>query len=103
MNLCVLKAQLISIPKHCITDNNISIVEIEVQLPSLKQKGVFGEFKVYLWGEPSKKEIQQFQVGDFIILEGVLSFSSFNSSKPYQTLQKELKFTTFKISPLDGI
>lgn len=96
MNLCVLIVQIISTPKQHSTQGNISLVEIQVQLAKLKRIKGFDQFKIYIWGNLGEKTIQDFRIGDYIIIEGVLSFVSINSNS---VLQKQLKFTVFNICP----
>lgn len=95
MNSCILIVQIISIPKECSTKGNISLVQIQVQLAKLKKKG-FDKFKIYIWGNLGEKVIKNFRVGDYVIIEGVLSFTSINTDN---RLQKEVKFTVFNICP----
>lgn len=96
MNSCVLIVQIISKPKQLSTEGNISLVEIQVQLAKLKKIKGFDPFKIYLWGNLGEKVVQDFRIGDYIIIEGVLSFASINSNN---SLQKQLKFTVFNICP----
>lgn len=96
MNFSILIVQIISIPKQCDKYEHIKLMEMKVQLPKLKQKNSFDQFKIYFWGDLGEKVIQHFRVGDFIIIEGLLSFEYNNFSN---TIKKELKFTVFNICP----
>jgi single-stranded DNA-binding protein len=96
MNLCTLIVQIISKPKECFKNENIYLVEIQVQLAKLKKKKGFDKFKIYIWGNLGEKVVTHFRVGDYIIIEGVLSFASINSNT---LLQKQIKFTVFNIYP----
>ena len=96
MNSCILIVQIISTPNQCSTQGNIYLVEIQVQLAKSRKKKGFDQFKIYIWGNLGEKAVQDFRIGDYIIIEGVLSFASINSNSP---LQKQLKFTVFNICP----
>jgi PIN domain nuclease of toxin-antitoxin system len=98
MNLCILQTQLIGSPKEFIIQSNISLFEILIQIPNLKNKISSNEFKVYVWEDKIKRIIETLRIGDFIIIEGVLSFSSFNTSP---NSQKELILTVYNISPIN--
>lgn len=96
MNSCILIVQIISIPKECSIQGDISLVEIQVQLAKIRKKKGFDQFKIYIWGNLGEKVLKDFRIGDYIIIEGILSFVSINSNR---NLQKQLKFTIFSICP----
>jgi single-stranded DNA-binding protein len=64
-------------------------------ISKIKKKG-FDTFTIYIWGNLGEKVIKNFRVGDYVIIEGVLSFTAINIAADSQ---KELKFTVFNICP----
>lgn len=96
MNSCTLMVQIISIPKECTKQGDISLVKIQVQLVKTKKKKSFNNFKIYVWGNLGEKVVKHFRMGDYIIIEGILSFIPINL-KSYS--QKEIKFTVLNICP----
>jgi single-stranded DNA-binding protein len=88
--------QIISIPKECKKQGDISFVVIQVQLAKVRKKKSFSEFKIYIWGNLAEKVVKHFRMGDYIIIEGILSFTSLDL-KSYS--QKEIKFTVLNICP----
>jgi len=88
--------QILSIPKECTKEGDISLVKIQVQLAKIKRKKSFNQFKIYIWGNLAEKVVKHFRMGDYIIIEGILSFTSMDF-KSYS--QKEIKFTVLNICP----
>lgn len=64
-------------------------------ISKIKKKG-FDTFTICIWGNLGEKVIKNFRVGDYVIIEGVLSFTAINIAADSQ---KELKFTVFNICP----
>lgn len=96
MNSSTLMVQILSIPKESTKQGDISFVEIQVQLAKTRKKKSFNQFKIYIWGNLAEKVVKHFRMGDYIIIEGILSFTSVDL-KSY--LQKEIKFTVLNICP----
>lgn len=88
--------QIISIPKQCSPRSDIYLVEILVQLAKFRKRKGFNEFKIYIWGDLGENVVKHFRVGDYIIIEGILSFLPIDSNN---CLQKQLKFTVLNICP----
>jgi hypothetical protein len=96
MNSCSLLVQIISLPTECLKQEEILFVKIKVQLQKLRKKRGFDQFYIYIWGDLSEKVVKEFRVGDYIIIEGLLSF---NIDPLNNQFNKQIKFTVLNICP----
>lgn len=96
MNTCNFLVKIISSPEQRTITGDISFVEAKIKFPKIRKKKGFEQFKLVLWGKLGKDFVKYYRVGDYIIVQGILSFLSTNAQKHYK---KEAKLTVLKVYP----
>ena len=96
MNISTFIVKLISVPKQCLIDTNISVVESQAQFPNTRKKNFLDQFKIVTWGDLSKELLNYYTIGDYIIIQGILSFEQPKIKNQYK---KETKFTVINLYP----
>lgn len=96
MNISSFLVKIISVPKQRLIDANISVVETQVQFSSIRKKNFLDRFKIAIWGNLSNEFIHYYTVGDYIIIQGIISFEQpTNKNRD----KKAVKFTVIKLYP----
>ena len=96
MNSCSFIVKIITPPHQRFIVDDISVIETLVQFPKVRKKRSFNQFKISIWGNLGKDFIKYYTVGDYIIIEGFLSFERNEKANKYK---KETKLTAIKIYP----
>lgn len=96
MNISSFIVKIISVPKQSLIETNISVVEAQVQFPNTRKKNFLDQFKVVSWGDLSEELINYYTIGDYIIIQGIISFEQPKNKTQYK---KETKFTVVNLYP----
>ena len=96
MNTCNFLVKIISSPKQRIIGDNLSLVEAQIQFTKGRKKKGFEQFRLSIWGKLGEDFIKYYRIGDYIIVQGILSFLP---SKGQKTYKKNAKLTVLKVYP----
>lgn len=96
MNTCNFIVKIISPLEQRIVADDIFVVEAQAQFPKIRKKKGFEQFKLAVWENLGKDFLQYYTVGDYIIVQGILSFLPGNAQNQYK---KEAKLTVLKLYP----
>ncbi len=99
MNVCILQAEIMQEPQLRYTqDNNLAVTDMLVQFPGLRPDDPQGRLKVVVWGNLAEQVVQQFKVGDHVLLEGRLGMVKVDLPGGTRTTRPEL--TASRIFPV---
>lgn len=96
MNYSTFIVKIVKKPVQSFFKNNISLTELIVQFPQVRSKNYIDTFHVNVWGNLSHDVIKYYQINDYIVIEGYISFRTTNQKKN----NKQIEISAFKIYPL---
>jgi len=96
MNYSTFIVKIIKKPVQSFFKNNISLTELVVQFPQIRNKNCKNTFQVSVWGNLSYDIIKYYQQNDYLVIEGYISLRNKNENKN----NKEIEISVFKIYPL---
>lgn len=96
MNSSTFLVKVLSEPIQSLTNNNILRVEVQVQIAKSRKKKSKDQFPILLWGYLGKYFLHYYQNGDYLIVEGILSF---RKKKKKERFEKSPLFTVLKLYP----
>jgi len=95
MNYSNFIVKIICQPKQSFFKNNISLVELFVQFPSVRKKNNKNTFFLSIWGNLGNDVMKYYKVNDYVLIEGFISFRK----KEFETNQ-QIEISVSKIYPL---
>ena len=98
MNSCILMAQIVQPPQLRYTSDNLEVMEMMVQFPSLREGESPSSLKVVAWRNTAKEIQQNYHQGDNVILEGRLGMSTIQRPEGFK--EKRAELTVQRIYPL---
>lgn len=98
MNLCFLTVQISSLPLEYSKQNDVSFIKFKGLLSKLQRNKGFDILDIYIWGSLSETVIKNYRIGDYIVIEGILSYkyTYLSNNQP----KKQMIFTIFNICPV---
>lgn len=97
MNASTLIVRIQSVPEQILFVGNLSLVKMQVEFVKIRKgKQCFGQFEISIWGNSGNHLIKYYAPGDYIIIEGILSFKKRKKGSPYQ---KDTKFAVSNFYP----
>jgi single-stranded DNA-binding protein len=96
MNSSTFLVKLLSEPIQSLVNDNILLVEVQVQFTKRRKKKSKDQFPILLWGNLGAHFIHYYRNGDYVIIEGSLSFEKYKNK---QRFQKRPLFTVLRIYP----
>jgi hypothetical protein len=96
MNYSTFIVKIIEKPVQSFFKNNISLTELVVQFPQVRNKNYLDIFHLNVWGNLSHDVMKYYQVNDYIVVEGYISFRKANHNQKI----KQIEMSAFKIYPL---
>lgn len=88
--------KLLSEPIQSLVNNNILLVEVQVQFTKRRKKKSKDQFPIFLWGYLGAYFTHYYRNGDYVIIEGILSFDKYKNKHRFQ---KTPFFTVNRIYP----
>lgn len=98
MNSCILMAQIVQPPQLRYTSDNLEVMEMMVQFPSMREGESPSTLKVVAWRNTAKEIQQNYHQGDNVILEGRLGMSTIQRPEGFK--EKRAELTVQRIYPL---
>jgi len=96
MNYSTFIVKIIKKPVQSFFKNNISLTELLVQFPQVRNKSYLDICYLNVWGNLSHDVMKYYKVNDYIVVEGYISFRNSNQ----ETKTKQIEISAFKIYPL---
>jgi single-stranded DNA-binding protein len=97
MNASTLIVRILSVPEQIFFVGNLSLVKMQVQFVKIRKgKQSLGQFEISIWGNLGNHLIKYYAPGDYIIIEGILSFKKRKEGNQYQ---KDTKFAVSNFYP----
>ena len=96
MNSCCFLVKIVSRPEENIISENIITVNAQVKFAKMRKKRSFDRFQIHIWGKLGKHYIKNYRLGDYVIIEGILSFKKFYTAA---RIKKQTYFTVLKLYP----
>lgn len=91
--------RILEIPVQKVVDKQILTTQFRVQLPQIRNNRII---RLVFWGSLARDVTNYYQVNDYIMIEGYLSFRNKRKNKSQLAKQnsKEAQITVSKIYPL---
>ena len=96
MNYSTFIVKIVRKPVQSFFKNNISLTELVVQFPQIRNKNCIDVCHLNVWGNLAHDVIKYYQINDYIVVEGYVSFRNNNQNKK----MKQIEISVFKIYPL---
>jgi len=96
MNSCNLLVKLLSFPYQTYFNENISVVQVQVQFANLRNRQHNDQFEIFFWGALGVVFMEYYREGDFVIIEGCLSFDKVQKKDRFE---KNSQFLVLRIFP----
>jgi hypothetical protein len=84
-------------PKQRLINSNTLVVTCRVQLPQMRKIRIV---ELVFWGNLATSILNYYDVNDYILIEGYVSFQSEQNFKKTKKTIKKVKITVVKVSPL---
>jgi hypothetical protein len=97
MNYSNFLVKLITSPEQSFFDADTSVVEVIVQFSGNDSSMYLENFQLSVWGNLAYDFKKYYQINDYILIEGSLSFIE-KISKNYE-IENEIEFTINKVYP----
>jgi single-stranded DNA-binding protein len=96
MNTSNFIVKIISKPRQRLIADDIYVFEAQVEFPKVRRKKGLEQFKMAVWGSLGKHFLTYYRLGDYIIVEGSISFERSHLQTRYR---KNAKLTVLKLYP----
>jgi len=96
MNYSTFIVKIIKKPVQSFFKNNISLTELVVQFPQVRNKNYVDICRLNVWGNLSHDIMKYYKVNDYIVVEGYISFRNSNPEKKI----RQIEISAFKVYPL---
>ena len=93
MNYSTFVVKIIKKPVQSFFKNNISLTELVVQFPQVRNKNCIDTFNLTVWGNLSYDIVKYYQNNDCILIEGYVSLRQDNENN------RKIEVSAFKIYP----
>ena len=101
MNYCNFIVKIVEKPVQQYFKDNISLVEIGVQISQLRSAKTLQTLQIILWGDLGYDSLKYYQINDYIIIEGYISlWKDFLQSDKFRS-KSQVLISVRKIYPLN--
>lgn len=99
MNYCTFIVKILKKPEKSYFDNNIAIAEVPVKFYQSQNSNSYKVLNLTFWGNLANDIVQYYQINDYIIIEGYISFHKNNTDLFLNKKDKQIEISVFKIYP----
>ena len=99
MNYCSFIVKILKKPELSFFENNITLSEIPVQFFSVPNFNSEKILNLTFWGNLAKDIVQYYQINDYVIIEGYISYKTIDTNIEMTMNDKEIEISVFKIYP----
>nr|YP_009093204.1 hypothetical protein Ycf41 [Roundia cardiophora]AIR75877.1 hypothetical protein Ycf41 [Roundia cardiophora] len=100
MNYVIFAAKVLKNAGQSFFKDGTSLTELTVQLPQIKKNNTRLIAQISVWGRLSYDSSNYYKLNDYIIVEGYISFRNSNIEHTYNSINKQVEISAFKIYPL---
>ena len=102
MNYGIFFVKILRPPEQSFFEDDTSLTEVWVQFSrcTYSKKTYYGNFKISAWGDIAYDLSKFYNVNDYLMIEGVLSFTPNYANNYYRKNDKQINFTVRKLFPV---
>ena len=91
--------KILEIPNQTFFNNTVSVTRFRAQLPQVRNTRIIN---LIFWGNLSKSVSNYYQINDYIMIEGYLSFNNRYLLNSMQQNSKKVEITVLKVYPFSN-
>lgn len=99
MNYCTFLVKILKKPEKIYFENDICVLELPVKFSQFKNSSCDVSLNISFWGNLANEVIEYYQLNDYVIIEGYISFRKRDNKTNLLLKDKQIEMSVFKIYP----